>query len=461
MKTLNVIGFKVAGVMCAGLLLACADGRGTNGFKSYQYSKTEKEQNLALKAKRDGTDKVQPRNTPGADDSQETGAINLGTSAPPAPVNRPDSPPVFTSNDSAAGKNFTEPQTPPASTQVSPAPNPSAVADLSAKVQDLNVTIENELKQGAGENKIAKALIKGITILPKGTDADRKFDLRAIVRINGEEAYMEANDTAVKFLKAEERMQNFLFTLSKPCEEGKVIQVKNSLQAAAKCRDAACLVIEVILSFETQNENRRANAILVVAPTKNAQDKVEWSYLQTNIGTPKTFEQEGPHCAKPELPVTAAPPAAPAVEPAPTAPQAPAQPSAEETARLEKERAERQAADNKWCEDMKKEGFSCDDSPGEIARMRNARKAAEAASQAGTQAQSPVATSPVCPETGINPSTHGFCIPGSQISGGVQTSELGNICSGANCTSGVPFFVNQRQMTPARGPRRADGVQQC
>jgi hypothetical protein len=64
MKTLNVIGFKVAGVMCAGLLLACADGRGTNGFKSYQYSKTEKEQNLALKAKRDGTDKVQPRNTP-------------------------------------------------------------------------------------------------------------------------------------------------------------------------------------------------------------------------------------------------------------------------------------------------------------------------------------------------------------------------------------------------------------
>jgi hypothetical protein len=37
---------------------------------------------------------------------------------------------------------------------------------------------------------------------------------------------MEANDTAVKFLKAEERMQNFLFTLSKPCEEGKVIQVK-------------------------------------------------------------------------------------------------------------------------------------------------------------------------------------------------------------------------------------------
>jgi hypothetical protein len=101
---------------------------------------------------------------------------------------------------------------------------------------------------------------------------------------------------------------------------------------------------------------------------------------------------------------------------------------------------------------MKKEGFSCDDSPGEIARMRNARKAAEAASQAGTQAQSPVATSPVCPETGINPSTHGFCIPGSQISGGVQTSELGNICSGANCTSGVPFFVNQRQMTQPVAP---------
>jgi predicted DNA-binding protein (UPF0251 family) len=44
-------------------------------------------------------------------------------------------------------------------------------------VQDLNVTIENELKQGAGENKIAKALIKGITILPKGTDADRKIRL--------------------------------------------------------------------------------------------------------------------------------------------------------------------------------------------------------------------------------------------------------------------------------------------
>jgi hypothetical protein len=262
------------------------------------------------------------------------------------------------------------------------------VPDLTAKVADLNVTIEAEI--AAGQNAVAKELVKGITVLPSGTDQARKIAIQAMVVINGSEVVMDAADVPVKHLKDDERMPNILFNLTKPCDE-QVIPAKNLLQAGAKCRDELCRIIDVILSFETQDPQRRANAIFVVSPKRDTDGKVKWAYVATNIGKVKPFVEAQKACAAPApanpAPGQGEPPATTAPAPAPGDVSAAPAPSAEEAARLAKEKAEREAADAARCEEVKKEGFSCDDSPGEIARMRNARRAAQ-------QAQPPAATAP-------------------------------------------------------------------
>lgn len=366
MKLSNFIGFGISGVICAGLLGACADGRGTNGFKSYQYSKEERAINKAK------YDKLHPapvnpnQNTPPPDDSAKAGDIGTGSSAP-----------LAVDSGRGTGEDIFKPA-PPESAQsrviAEPGrPNPSAVPSLLATVEKLNLTIEGELKIKA-ENSVAKGLVKGITILPTGgANVDRKITIQAVVKIAGEELYMDAANIPVKYMKGEESTANMLFILTKPCDN-KVVMVKDLLQAVAKCRDENCLAIEVVLIFKTQG--RAANAIFVVTPGKNADGKIGWQYFATNVGTPKTFVDAQKACEAPK-------PAKPEVEAgADTAPGHGAVGTG--TSAPEVERA---AADAARCEELKKEGFSCDDSPGEIARMKNNRRAHEAAVKAERERQ--------------------------------------------------------------------------
>jgi hypothetical protein len=345
MKMSNVIVFGLGSVVCASLLTACADGRGTNGFKSYRFSKEEMAQN---KLKRDGAKpKVEPNQNGGTDDTAASGDIGTGNSNPTAalpPTPNLTSGPVFA--PPSAGSNLI----------IEPGPaNPSRVVDLTAKVKDLNFTIDEELKDGQEENSVAKRLVKGITVAPNGTDVARTISINAVLVIGGEEVVMEALDVPVKHLKGEENLSNMLFTLTKPCDQ-KPIMVKNMLQAAAKCRDEKCLGIEVLLSFEIQDPSRRAYAALLVAPGRDAQRKLEWQYFKSNIGTPKTFEQAVNSMAACPAPQVAAP--ASGTQQGQAAP-APAKSSLEE------------------CEQKDAEGFSVCDSEGEKNRMRDARRKSE------------------------------------------------------------------------------------
>ncbi len=354
MKMSNVIVFGLGSVVCASLLTACADGRGTNGFKSYRFSKEEMAQN---KLKRDGAKpKADANQNNLIDDTAPSGDVGTGSSNPTAAL---PPPPKLTSGNPvfappSAGSNLI----------IEPGPaNPSLVVDLTAKVKDLNFTIDEELKDGKEENSVAKSLVKGITVTPNGTDAARMISINAILVVGGKEVVMEALDVPVKHLKGDESLSNMLFTLTKPCDQ-KPIMVKNMLQAAAKCRDEKCLGIEVLLSFETQDPARRAYAVLLVAPGRDAQRKLEWQYFKSNIGTPKTFEQAVNSMAACPAPQVAAPApgaqqgqAAPA--PAPATPAAPAKSSLEE------------------CEQKDAEGFSVCDSEGEKNRMRDARRKSE------------------------------------------------------------------------------------
>ncbi len=208
MKLLNVIGYGMSGMMCASLLVACADGRGTNGFRSYQFSKEERAKNLALKEARSPKAK-QNQNSPSADDSAETsGEATPNRDLAPAPKGRQPEEPLF--KDRAQSQVLSEPG------KVLPTANPSGVPIQEASVKMLNVKIEEELK--AGVNEVAKGLVKGITVVPSGPDQARTISLQATVMIGKDEVYMEANDVPVKPLKEEESVENFLFTLSKPCE---------------------------------------------------------------------------------------------------------------------------------------------------------------------------------------------------------------------------------------------------
>lgn len=355
MKMSNVMVVGLGSVLCASLLTACADGRGTNGFKSYQFTKEEMAQN---KLKRDGAKpKVETNQNNGIEDTAPTGDIGTGNSNPtatlPPPPKTTSGNPVFTA-PGAGSHVIIEP---------GPATNPSGVVDLTAKVQDLNLTIDEELKDGKQENAVAKRLVKGITVTPNGTDTARTISINAIVVVGGEEVVMEATDIPVKNLKAEETLSNMLFTLTKRCDQKPVI-VKNMLQAAAKCSDDRCLGIQVILSFETQDPARRAYAVFVVAPGRNAQGRTEWMYFKTNIGTPKTFQEavNGMEaCPAPE--VTAPAPAPVGGErqgqAAPGTPMAPSKSSLDE------------------CSQKDAEGFSVCDSEGEKNRMRSARRSSE------------------------------------------------------------------------------------
>jgi hypothetical protein len=348
MKISNVVVVGLGSVLCASLLTACADGRGTNGFKSYQYSKDEMAQN---KLKRDGAKPKSGTNQNSSiDDTAPNGEIGTGNTNPiaslPPPPKETSGNPVF--NTPSAGSQVI--------IEAGPA-NPSGVVTLNAKVQDLNFTIDEELKDGKQENTVAKGLVKGITVTPSGTEDARTISINALVVIGREEVVMEATDVPVKHLKAEESLSNMFFTLTKPCDQKPVI-VKNMLQAAAKCSDAKCMGIEVILSFETQDPARRAFAVFLVAPGQNAQGKTEWMYYKTNIGTPQTFKKAVENiaaCPAPRLVAPAAPGGGEQQGQVAPAPVAPTKSSLEE------------------CEKNDAEGFSVCDGRFEKNRMRNQR----------------------------------------------------------------------------------------
>lgn len=279
MKMLNVIGLGMSSVLCASLLVACADGRGTTGFKSYDYSKEERAQN---KARYDALNK-----TPGSGDvgTGSSKPVEVLVADPGRGIDQPLFTPVVEAGAAGAGKDSAQPRV----INEAGKPNPSAVPEMAAKVQDLNVTIEGELKE---QNPTAKGLIKGITVLPNAFNLATAVTIQAVVVINGQEVYMDAANVPLKYLKADDRMSNMLFTLTNPCDQ-KTILVKDLMQAGVSCADANCQSVQMVLSFKTKG--RPANAILILQAGKK-DGKAVWQYKKTNIGEPMTFVQAQKPC---------------------------------------------------------------------------------------------------------------------------------------------------------------------
>lgn len=284
MKWPNVIGLLVG----TSLLMACADGRGTNGFKSYQYSKDELARNKSLKA--GSVSSKSDRTNSGSDDSSKTAEL------PPPSIPPKDQGQVLLRPSEDGDKGSA---TAKVISSTDGAENPSQVAPMTGSVKDINVSILGELAKG--DNESAKNLIKGITILPEGSSDKRTITLQAVVVVGGEEVHMDAANIPVSYLRDDQELSQMLFTLMKPCDQTPVV-VRNALSAAAKCQDEACNKIELILSFEVAGGNR-ANGIVIVELGKGAEGKLEWRITASNIGRPKSFVQaqaEGKACPIPE-----------------------------------------------------------------------------------------------------------------------------------------------------------------
>ncbi len=150
--------------------------------------------------------------------------------------------------------------------------------------------------------------------------------------------------------------------------------------------------------------------MFVVAPGKTG-----WEFVETNVGTPETFQKSQKSCDTivpkkepgrtevPQAPPVTAPKAADAGEATGNLPKT----SPEDKARLEKEVADRKAQDDKWCENVAREGFNCDPSPSEITRLReelmreNARLQAERVKEGPDVTPKEQVTAPASPQIDI------------------------------------------------------------
>lgn len=287
---LDVIRAGVGSAMCASLIVGCADGRGTNGFKSYRYSAEELAKARAeLAAKTAGT---QPKDPEGA--SKDSTNI-LETKTPPKKEGD------GTTVTPPAGGQTTQ----PGGQQTAPAPGPqqdastySPISDqarqkliaerrlpqepeqqVETKVEDLLVT-SDALQKNSKVNESAKQLLKGLTVKIEGPANERVISLDSIVVVKGEVHTAHVEKQPVKFLPKGSQATNLLFHLMK---NGQTVSAGTKLYLIALCEDQQCTKIQLRFSFE--NGNARVDAILVL------QFAGEWKIIASNVDEPPMFEE--------------------------------------------------------------------------------------------------------------------------------------------------------------------------
>ncbi len=264
---LNVLRVGAGGLLCASFLVACADGRGSNGFKPYQYSKSEM---TANKAKMDAKTAALNKSkipaaaavTDGSDATKaaEVKSAELSAEALDQSKYSPDS------DDEAKRKFMVERgqvavQTPTAALRVS---NEQAVA----------------VAKGQALPELSK-MVKGLTLTSSVSNKEMFLSIDALVLIDNEEHKVFVQGAPMKFSE-NGNTANLPFRLVK--NEADVAS-GTKLFLTAICEDESCKDVQIRFSFEVEN-GVRAAAVVGYEHVGN-----EWKLKKSNIGATKSFDE--------------------------------------------------------------------------------------------------------------------------------------------------------------------------
>lgn len=265
----NVLKFGVGGVLSASLLVACADGRGSNGFRSYQYTKDEMAANKAIAdAKAAKTSNIPVVNNPVVDPSQNGGnnnGGNTGTGTGDAgnkgqqgaiPAEGLDTLEYQTAQDSAKSKELIDNKQEP----------------LQVSVDSLRKANELAIKK---EVPALKNLVKGVTVTSNMADKQLLLNIDALVLIDGADHIVSVQNAAISYLK-EGVTTALSFRLKKGTE---LVVPGKKLIITAICKDESCTFVQIRFMFE----NRAA----IVVGYKLVAQGAAWLLQESNIGDVK------------------------------------------------------------------------------------------------------------------------------------------------------------------------------
>lgn len=269
----NVLKFGVGGVLSASLLVACADGRGSNGFRSYQYTKDEMAANKAIADSKalKTTSNIPVVNTPVVDPSQNGGNNNGGNgnngtgtgdagnkgqqgALPPEAL---DTLEYQTAQDSAKSKELIDNKQEPLQVSV----------DSLRKANELAVKNNKEIPA-------LKQLVKGVTVTSNLADKQLLLNIDALVLIDGADHIVSVQNAAISYLK-----DGVTTALSFRLKKGTELVVPGKkLIITALCKDESCTFVQIRFMFE----NRAA----IVVGYKQIDSNV-WQLQESNIGEVK------------------------------------------------------------------------------------------------------------------------------------------------------------------------------
>jgi hypothetical protein len=270
----NVMRIGVGGVLYASLLAACADGRGNNGFKSYQYSEKQMAVN---KAKMDAkTNALKNSNipvnnaAPANNDTQQAQPASGGdTGAQPgkqAAVSQEavDSIEYQQSQDAAKAKEMTEMGQEP----------------VQASVKALRVS-NDEAVRSSKEIPELKKLVKGVTVTSNMADKQLLLNIDAVVVIDGADHALAVQNAPLSFAK-DGVTTALSFRLLKGTES---VNPGKKLVLTAICKEETCQQIQIRFSFEVA-EGKRAAAVVGYKLVG-----AEWQLMESNIGEVAAFDK--------------------------------------------------------------------------------------------------------------------------------------------------------------------------
>jgi hypothetical protein len=273
-------------VLCASLLAACADGRGSNGFKSYQYSKEEMATN---KAKWDAkTNALANSNIPVSEaqtnkDGQKDNQVAQPAVAQPASGGQTgdktsaqpgkqvavsqeavDSIEYQQSQDAAKAKEMTE----------------MGQAPLQASVSALRVSNEDAVRESKKVPELSK-LVKGVTVTSNMAGKQLLLNVDAVVVVDGADHTLSVQNAPLSFVKdgVTTALSFRLLKGTEPVNPGK------KLVLTAICKDESCQQIQIRFSFEVA-EGKRAAAVVGYRLVGT-----EWQLMESNIGEVAAFDK--------------------------------------------------------------------------------------------------------------------------------------------------------------------------
>jgi hypothetical protein len=255
----------VGGALCASLLAACADGRGSNGFKSYQYSK---EQMATNKAKEDAklnalkNSNIPVNAIPANNDTQQAQPVSGGDTGKQAAVSQEaaDSIEYQQIQDAAKAKEMTE------------------MGQAAVQTSASALRVSNDLAVASNKEVPAlKNLVKGVTVTSNMAGKQLLLNIDAVVVVDGADHTLSVQNAPLGFMK--DGVTTALpFRLLKGTEA--VIPGKK-LIVTAICKEESCQSIQIRFEFEGRPG--------VVVGYKLV--GTEWQLMESNIGEVAAFDK--------------------------------------------------------------------------------------------------------------------------------------------------------------------------